>query len=285
MTSQDLHRILERLEIHPSTRLGQNFLIDPNLCAALVRDAAPQPGETIVEVGPGTGAITEPLLETGARILAIELDRRLCEYLRERFAERANFTLVEADACRLDYQKLLNDRPCRLIANLPYSAGTVLLGKLFALEHPPEEAFILLQREVADRLLAKPGTKAYGSLTVRSQVIYECHRLRQVPGRVFFPEPGVISSHLRLRRRATIPSRAQRESLSVLARVAFGQRRKKLLGVLRKNLPAVDWQSLFDQLGISSDARAETLPPALFLKLASALQSIEKPETQEESNQ
>lgn len=279
MTRENLHSILERLEIHPSTRLGQNFLIDPNLCAALVRDADPHPGETLVEVGPGTGAITAPLLESGAHVLAIELDRRLCEYLRERFANCANFTLVEGDACRIDYQQLLGERPCRLIANLPYSAGTVLLGKLLALEHPPEEAFILLQREVADRLLAKTGTKAYGSLTVRSQAVYDCRQLRLVPGRVFFPAPEVTSSHLRLRRRASIPARGRRESLSAVVRVAFGQRRKKLLGVLRKNLPAVDWVPLFDRLRISPDARAETLPPPLFLELAAALQAIEKPDT------
>lgn len=273
MNRRELHQLLERLEIHPSTRLGQNFLIDPNLRDALVRDAEPQPGETIVEVGPGAGAITEPLLDAGAHVLAIELDRRLCQFLRERFGDRANFSLIEADACRVDYAELLKDTPYRLIANLPYSAGTVLLGKLLATARPPADVFVLLQREVADRLLAKPGTKAYGSLSVRSQQVYRGRQLRLIPGRVFFPEPDVTSSHLHLAVLDEIPSVPRREALSRLARVAFGQRRKKLLGVLRKNLPTGDWAAQFQAQGISEDARAETLTPAQFLQLATVLES------------
>jgi 16S rRNA (adenine1518-N6/adenine1519-N6)-dimethyltransferase len=268
VNKQELLRLLERLDIRPSVRMGQNFLVDPNLRDALVRDASPQPGETLLEVGPGTGMLTESLLDAGARVVAVELDRRLCEYLRERFGQNERFELIEGDACRLDYGSLMAGGSYRLVANLPYSAGTILIGKLLDLDAPPTEVYVLLQREVAERLTAAPGGKTYNALSVRAQTLYDTRLLRTVPGRVFYPEPEVASCHVRMVRLAAPPARRLRGALATVARAAFSQRRKKLLRVLQNALPQTDWPSAFERLSLSPDARAETLSRDQFLSLA-----------------
>ena len=167
--------LLERLELHPSRRLGQNFLVDDNCLGALVRSAHPAAGETILEVGPGTGVLTERLLEAGCQVFAVEYDRRLYAYLRERLASWGDrLTLLNADACRVDYASLLPPgRPFRVIANLPYSCASVLLGRLSALPSPPESFHILLQLEMAQRLTAAVGTGDYGVLTARLAFRYD----------------------------------------------------------------------------------------------------------------
>ena len=158
MNKAELLAVLARLDIKPSRRLGQTFLLDPNLLDAMVRLAGACAGQRVLEIGPGTGALTERLLASGCDLTAVELDHRLAGYLRERFADRANFRLVEADACRIDLGELMGGEPFRCLANLPYSCSSQLLAALVSLANPPTDVYCLLQKEMADRLAARVGT-------------------------------------------------------------------------------------------------------------------------------
>ncbi|MBR4370880.1 MAG: hypothetical protein IKS92_07525, partial [Victivallales bacterium] len=140
MNKSELLALLERLEIHPSRRLGQNFLIDPNMLDSLVRSAGVAEGDRVLEIGPGTGTLTERMLAAGARVQAVELDHRLAGYLRdERFKDDELFSLTEADACRLDLDALMGDAPFRCVANLPYSCSSQLLASLTGMANQPQD--------------------------------------------------------------------------------------------------------------------------------------------------
>jgi len=136
MKKAELCALFERLGLHPSRKLGQNFLVDVNLLEAMVRDAAPMAGERILEIGPGAGTMTEKLLESGCDLTAVEIDYRLVSWLRERFAGKSNFRLLEGDACKLDYQQIFGEAPYRCIANLPYSCGSVFLANISEQPNP-----------------------------------------------------------------------------------------------------------------------------------------------------
>jgi 16S rRNA (adenine1518-N6/adenine1519-N6)-dimethyltransferase len=251
-----------------SRRLGQNFLADPALSRWLVDRFDPRPGERIVEIGPGRGALTEPLAERGVRLLALEVDPELAAALAERFAGRADVAVREADALRVDWGALAAELggPVRVIGNLPYSVGTAILRRLLA-----SEAFIdvqvVLQQEVAERLLAVEGCRAYGPLSIVAALRTERERLRRLAPGSFRPRPKVTSTALRLRRRER-PALAAAEipALERWLHRGFAQRRKTLagnLGPLRE--PVRGW---LRERRLSEDARAEALAPETWLALA-----------------
>ena len=194
MNKKTLIAELEKLGMRPGRGLGQNFLLDGNLLDAIVRTAAPAAGEDILEVGPGFGALTERLLASGAKVTAIEYDRRLAGYLRDRFRDAENLRLVEADACKTDYRELFRGKPFRAIANLPYAISSVFIARMLELDEPPERMFFMLQREMGERLAAAPGSRDYGSLTVRAGFEYRVRIERIVPPEVFYPPPEVESA-------------------------------------------------------------------------------------------
>ena len=156
MTKKELLAVLAELDLHPSRRLGQSFMVDPNMLDAIVRDAAPVAGEAVLEIGPGLGALTRRLLAAGCRVTAVELDRRLAAYLRRTFADSPGFRLVEGDACRLDLGSLMGEA-YRCVSNLPYASSSVILVRLAAADPPPLEIVALLQKEMAARLAAETG--------------------------------------------------------------------------------------------------------------------------------
>lgn len=272
MTKHELLALLSRLDIRPSRRLGQNFLVDPNMLAALVAQAGPRPDERILEIGPGAGALTAPLLEAGSRVTAIEVDRRLCQYLSERFGHLPTFTLIQADACNVDYGQLMGREAFRCVANLPYRVGSILLAKLSAMATPATEMLILLQREVGERLTAGPGTKEYGALTVRVGLQYDARIVRRLPPDVFYPPPEIGSVQLQLARRTPVLPVAAREAAARVARTAFGQRRKKLRNALGRHYGRAETAQVFTELGLDSDARAEQVPVSAYLELGRKLE-------------
>jgi 16S rRNA (adenine1518-N6/adenine1519-N6)-dimethyltransferase len=270
--ASELRDLLASLGVHPSRRLGQNFLIDPNLLEALVRDAAPVPGETILEVGPGTGVLTARLLAAGCRVTAIELDHRLAAYLRQRFAAEPAFRLIEADACRTDYGSLFAETPFRCIANLPYSCSSPFLAAMADLDNAPLNLHVLLQREMANRLAAAPGTPEYGAITVRVQLRYSVRRVRPVPAQVFWPPPAVASAFARFELLAEPYPAPQRRRAAELAYVVFAQRRKQAARLLAQHLGSSSLaQSLLQAAGLPPDARGEAFAPTDFARLAACL--------------
>lgn len=272
MRKAELISLLDSLGLHPSRKLGQNFLIDDNCLSALVRAAAPQAGEEILEIGPGTGALTQRLLEAGCKLTAIEYDHRLAEYLREKYRDCENFHLIECDACRADYDALFPaGTTWRCIANLPYSCGSVIIAKFCALVNPPASLHILLQREMGERLCATPGSGDYGALTVRTALSYRAEIVRIVSPGVFFPPPEVDSAFVRLSALDSSESIDVRRLAGELANAAFAQRRKKAKRLLENRWKDFDFATAFSALGLSVDCRAENISPAQYTALAHAL--------------
>ena len=273
MNKKELLATLESFGMRPGKILGQNFLIDNNLLEFIVRTAAPVKGEVILEAGPGFGALTRPLLASGAEVYAIEFDRRLCEYLRDNIKE-PNFHLIEGDACRVDIASIIpKGKPFRAIANLPYSISSIFVARLLDLPEPPEQMVFMLQKEMAERLAAAPNTKDYGSLSVRAQQLYDVKLLRKVPPQVFHPRPQVDSAiaGFTLREREKVPDFEQRTRLNGIVKVVFAQRRKKIFKPLAASYGQENVARALDKLNISRDARSGELDVKQYEDLAKIL--------------
>lgn len=235
-TLAEIRALLDSRGLAPRKALGQNFLIDKNLLARLIDSAGLPANATVLEVGPGTGTLTETLLERGCRVVACEMDAGLSALLRERLADAAasgRFALVEGD-CLESGRKVnaaavaaLGGGPFALVANLPYGAATPLMLALLS-EHPACGVMaVTIQREVADRLLAKPGTKDYGTLGIAAQAAAEIELIARLPPECFWPRPEVTSAMVRLTRRA-VPMTADLPGLIVFSQKLFSARRKQL---------------------------------------------------------
>jgi 16S rRNA (adenine1518-N6/adenine1519-N6)-dimethyltransferase len=246
-------------------RFGQNFLADPHYVLRIIDAVNPQPGENIVEIGPGLAAITAGLVLRAGRITAIEIDRDLAARLREKFPPE-QLTLVEADALAFDFASL-GDR-LRVVGNLPYNISSPLLFRLALHDAALRDLHVMLQREVVARMTAEPGTADYGRLTVMLQVKFAIERLFVVPPGAFRPAPKVDSAVARLTPLGAAKPRIADEAL--FARVvaaAFGQRRK----TLRNALSTLCGEDTLRAASIDPGARGETLAVADFVRLANAL--------------
>ena len=182
MNKKQLISLMNSLGVAPSKKLGQNFLVDANFVGSIIRSANILPGDRILEIGPGFGALTGLLLETGAQVTAIEFDRKLAAWLRERY-KSTPLQLIEGDACKVNIPAIYGeDTPFRLISNLPYSSGTVIVANMLTLKTPPTDMLVMLQKEVGMRLAAAAGEEEYGALSVRVQNMYkvESFRFRRV---------------------------------------------------------------------------------------------------------
>lgn len=279
MVKAELKPLLERLGIAPSKRLGQNFLVDDQFRAKILHEADPKPGQTILEIGPGLGAITRGLVASGASVTAIEFDRKLAEYLRTAVVP-LGLHLIEADACRVRYDELFSG-DFRVISNLPYSAGTIVIAKLIDLETPPADMLLMLQKEVAERFLAAPGTPDYSALTVRIAAVYSGRIVRMVPPEVFYPEPSVESALFALERKPEIPSREVRIILSRLARTSFAHRRKKMFKQAAAVFGADAISAAMADASVDPDIRAERVSPEQFIRMAEfiAARTQDRPQT------
>ncbi len=249
-------------------RLGQNFLADTNLLAAIVRDAAPQDGDVVLEVGGGEGALTGELAPRVATVHVVELDERLRPALEEVAAERGNVEVHFGDAMRLDLGAL-DPAPNRMVANLPYSIATPLIVRTVS-ELPSLESWTLMvQREIADRLRAGAGSRVYGAPSVILQLACEVRLLRAVDRAVFTPRPRVDSALIGLRRTGPAPE----PEVTRLVHDAFAHRRKSLARSLEHARPGSREaaRKALAELGLPADARAEQLEPAQFVALAEAL--------------
>ncbi len=251
----------------PRKRFGQNFLHDPGIIDRIIGAIAPVPGQHLVEIGPGQGALTEGLLASGAGLDVVELDRDLVPGLLARFGDNPHFLLHEGDALKLDFAALAGDSRLRVVGNLPYNISTPLIFHLLNYANCIEDMHFMLQREVVNRLAAVPGTKAWGKLGVMAQYHCAVDALFEVPPGAFNPQPKVVSAIVRLRPRRQDAAPDRENSLRRVVTAAFSQRRKTLRNTLRD---LVDVQQL-ERLGISPTARAETLTLEQFLAIADGL--------------
>lgn len=249
----------------PRKRFGQNFLIDPHVVEKIIRSMNPQPGDNLVEIGPGQGVLTEKLLASGAELHAVEIDRDLAALLRQRFAHLGHFTLIEQDVLKVDFDELCSaDRPARIIGNLPYNISTPLIFHL--LDYLPGilDMLFMLQLEVVDRMSAGPGSKDYGRLSIMTQYFCQVEKLFEVPPQAFAPAPKVTSAIVRLSPRplASLPLK-QSSRLENLVRQAFAQRRK----TLRNNLQGILQDADFIALAIDPELRPENLSPDDYVRI------------------
>ena len=248
-------------------RFSQNFLHDAHYVARIVAAIAPKPGDNVVEIGPGLGALTGELMAAAGRIRCVEIDRDLAARLRERFSPE-QITVIEGDALALDWNALgrAHGGGLRIVGNLPYHISTPLLFALVPAATLVQDQHFMLQREVVDRMVAAPGGRDYGRLSVTLQLRYRMTKLFDVPPGAFAPAPKVVSSVVRMQPRsdAELPL-IDFESIERVVAAAFGQRRKTLRNALASLL---DEAGIRDA-GVDPGARAETLSVALFVALAS----------------
>ncbi len=259
--------------LRPKKSLGQNFLMDAGTSARIARLTVDAPGDRVLEVGAGTGSLTAALLAAGAELTAFDLDDALVEILRSRF-DPAAARVEHADALAFDYAAYADDRPWRVAGNLPYNIATPLLIRLAQMERPPERIVAMIQKDVADRLLAKPGTAAYGSLTVALAVSMRTERAFNVAPGQFFPRPKVVSSVVVLHRLDTpLVDVRGRERFEQVVRGAFAYRRKTLANslALALELPRERIAAALLALDLDADIRGEALDLRTFAALADAL--------------
>jgi 16S rRNA (adenine1518-N6/adenine1519-N6)-dimethyltransferase len=293
-------------------RLGQNFLVDPNLQRKIVDALEPAPGDTVIEIGPGRGALTRHLASSGARLVAIELDDDLAADLAAEFGAepgaepdaepdaepgaepggepggRADVTIVHADILDWDPTTLgdpadaLSGEPpaIKVVGNIPYNITSPILFRLLEWPVIPERIVVMVQREVAERILADPGEKAYGALTVGIRAQARVERLFHVGRHAFRPVPGVDSTVIRIWPRP-VSGPGTGEPLRSLTRAAFGMRRKQFQKILRSapgyGLAPEPAERVLVEVGLRPEDRPETLEPQTFVRLAAALQRLGYP--------
>ncbi len=250
---------------------GQHFLIDKNIVRKIVRLAQLQPGETVLEIGPGRGILTEALLEASGLVVAIELDAALCAHLRETIGARPNFQLIEGDALVFDYAQVPS--PFLVVANLPYYVSTPLLFRLLEQRRRIDRLVLMLQEEVAVRLAAAPGGKEYGALSIAAQLWCDVRVSFKVPASCFRPKPKVGSAVVALTPLAQPKVAVRDEKMFFkVVRGGFAHRRKALLNSLRdEGFEAAPTAAALKKAGIDPRRRAETLSLAEFASLADAL--------------
>ncbi len=272
MTKNEIIEALSKIDVTPNKKLGQNFIKDPNITDLITKTMQPVKDEHILEIGPGTGVITKDFVEAGCQVTAIEFDWRLAEFMRLRFANDKNFRLIESDACKVDYDEIMGTEPYRCVANLPYSVSSVLVSILMAAQNYPQQIFVMLQKEMAERLAAKPNTKAYGSLSVRLQALYDVTITRKISKKIFHPSPDVDSALLNatLRPNSEPLSMELRQRLDEVTKLAFSQRRKQVKKMLGQRFQTPFVLEFFKQNNISETVRAEQLTVDQFINFAKA---------------
>lgn len=251
-------------------RFGQNFLRDPGVIARIVRAIGPREGERLVEIGPGQGALTEPLVDAaGGRLEVIELDRDLIPGLRVQFFDYPDFVIHEGDALKVDYRFLHGEGPAlRVVGNLPYNISTPLLVHLLEAGDAVADMHFMLQKEVVDRLAATPGSTDWGRLSVMAQYHCRVESLFTVPPAAFVPRPKVDSAIVRLTPHDALPHPAHDEALLFdMVRQAFGQRRKTLRNNLKGRIDA----AALETLDIEPGRRPQTLTVEEFVRIANHL--------------
>jgi len=284
MTRSQLQAHFAETGFQPSKKLGQNFLVDQNVARWIVEQLEIHPEDTVVEVGPGAGALTSYVRERCGRLILVEFDHRLAEMLSQRYQDDPDVEVVQMDACNFDTRELFPFAPVKLIGNLPYSAGGEIMRNFMGPQSPVSQAVLMLQKEVAARLCGVPRTKDFGVLTLRVQSRWRPRILKHIGPECFYPRPQVDSTVVLLNWRdmTDFPVFDTRLFDSVVRR-GFSQRRKQLRKCLA--MEAEEWEPIAAELGISDQARAEELGLETWVRLTCLLDDHplkDNPQRQEE---
>ena len=282
MSERQVRELLARHGLAPHRDRGQNFLHDPKLAERLAREAGAGVGDRVIEVGTGLGILTRALAERSARVTSIEVDAGLVRLLRDEALLPASVELLHADAREVDLEALARraDGPVRVVANLPYAVATPLLRRLLDLAGHLASWSVLVQRELAERLMAPPGSRHCGSLSVLHALVARMQRGLALHPRCFYPVPAVRSTFVHMTPRPDAPRPAVLQRIEQLVRAAFGQRRKTLANALRERLGLTLAQLAppLEALGLSPQLRAEVVPAEAWRSLAARLAPTGPPE-------
>lgn len=273
-----VHYICKRFDIKMSKKLGQNFLIKRGIVDGIVHAAELMPGEPVLEVGPGIGTLTQGLAQSGADVTAIELDRRLLDVLDTTLASYDNVRIVHGDVLKLDVPTIMNHKPFKVVANLPYYITTPIIMSLLESKLPIERLVVMVQKEVALRMVAKPGTKDYGALSVAVQYYTEPDIVLDVPPKSFLPAPAVTSSVIRCVLRDKPPVDVIDEKLFFrVVKAGFAQRRKTFSNTMKTTGLSKDRiEELLAKANIDGQRRGETFTLQEFADVANAWATLLK---------
>ena len=273
-----VHYICKRFDIKMSKKLGQNFLIKRGIVDEIVKAANLKHGEPVLEIGPGIGTLTQGLAQSGANVTAIELDTRLLEVLDTTLAQYSNVTIVHGDVLKLDVPTIMHHEPFKVVANLPYYITTPIIMSLLESRLPIERLVVMVQKEVALRMVAKPGTKDYGALSVAVQYYTVPDIVLDVPPKSFLPAPAVTSSVIRCVLRDKLPVDVIDEKLFFrVVKAGFAQRRKTFSNTMKTTgLTKNQIDELLVKANIDGQRRGETFTLQEFADVANAWAALIK---------
>ena len=265
--------ILKAFNLHATKKFGQNFLVDANIVRGIVDSAEAGPGAKILEIGPGIGTLTQGLAESGAEVIAVEIDKKLPAVLAETLKGYDNVTIVPGDILKVNIREIMGEGPFKVAANLPYYITTPILMALLEQHLPITHIVTMVQKEVAERMVAKPGSRIYGALSVAVQYYTEPHIAYDVPPRSFIPAPEVDSVVIACKVRETPAVAVKDEKVFFrVVKAAFGQRRKTISNAMKgAGFDKEQIAAAFEKAGIDAGRRGETFSLEEFGRLADAL--------------
>lgn len=266
MTREQVNGILRQIGLRPQQAAGQNFLLDETVAEAMVDAAGVGEGDTVLEIGPGLGVLTDALLERGAQVVAVELDQRLFAYLQDKYRAKNNLKLMQGDIFRVNLHDYVQDGKYQLVANLPYSATSLIFRNFLSLAPRPTSLTTMIQRDVAERIVAQPGQMSV--LSVMVQYYSQPSMLFDVPATSFTPTPKVVSSVLHCE--VTRAVQETDKAFFQLVRSGFSARRKQLKNTLSASLhrPVGEVEKMLEKANIPPTARAQELSVENWLSLA-----------------
>lgn len=275
---QTVQYIVRRFNLRLKHKLGQNFLIRPDVVRAIAEAAELAPGTPVMEIGPGIGTLTQALARTGAEVTAFEIDRSLENVLAHTMEPYGNVRIIYEDVLKADLPAVLGERTWHAAANLPYYITTPILLYLIQSELPISLFVFMMQKEVAERILAEPGSKAYGALTIAVQYYCTVEPVMDIPPAAFIPRPQVTSTVLKLRRRETPAVAVKEEKLFFrLVKMGFGQRRKVFTNAMKTGgISAELGAAMLEAAGIDGKRRGETFSMEEYARLADAWHDLKE---------
>lgn len=260
--------------IIPLKKLGQNFIFDETLCDKIVKASGLQEDNIALEIGPGPAGLTRSILNASPKqLIVIEMDARCIPLLEEIKAVYPNLTIKQADALKVNFSELVTNEKVTIISNLPYNIGSVLLTSWLLQSEKINSMTLMLQREVVDRIIAKPGIKSYGRLSVICQIVCKITKCFDVSPKAFYPEPKIWSSVVRLEPKKNIPSLQLLTKIEQITNLAFSGRRKMIKSSLKALSP--DILPILEKLSIKDSLRAENLSPDDYLALAKTILAMQ----------